>query len=158
MRVKLFVVVVASIFMLGLSGQVFAEDAKPAKGWPASVDDVIGKTKSSVKTIDMEAFKKVVENKGDAIIIDVREPEEYKSGFIPGATNIPRGVAEFKIWKAVAGFPDKTNTSIKIYTYCAIGGRAVLTAKALQDVGFTDVTAVTMKMADWIKAGNPVER
>ncbi|MCG6552611.1 MAG: hypothetical protein L7F77_09810, partial [Candidatus Magnetominusculus sp. LBB02] len=114
-----------------------AEEAKPERTWPESVDAYVAKVKKEIKLIDMEAFKKVVDNKGDAIIIDAREPEEFTSGHIPGAINIPRGLAEFKIWKAIAGYPDKTNTALKLYVYCKLGGRAALTTKALTDVGFT---------------------
>ncbi|MBF0457223.1 MAG: rhodanese-like domain-containing protein [Nitrospirae bacterium] len=135
-----------------------AEEPKAERAWPVQVDEVVAKVKKEIKVIDMEAFKKIADNKGDAIIIDAREPEEYSSGRVPGAVNIPRGLAEFKIWKALAGFPDKTNTALKIYVYCKLGGRAVLTTKALQDVGFTNVTAVDMKLADWVKANYPIER
>jgi rhodanese-related sulfurtransferase len=152
------VVFLSLLFMLVYSCFAFAEEAKPARSWPESVDEVVGAVKKSITLVDMEAFKKVVENKGDAVIIDVREPEEFASGHVPGSINIPRGLAEFKIWKMVAGYPEKQDTSKKIYVYCAISGRAALTAKALKDVGFKDVTAVNMKMADWVKAGHPVER
>ncbi|MBF0318252.1 MAG: hypothetical protein HQL01_00400 [Nitrospirae bacterium] len=148
-------IVAAAWVVLAFAVTAVASDG-PA--WPPQVDELWAKVKKDVKVIDMVAFKKIVDNKGDAVIIDVREPDEYKSGYVAGAINIPRGLAEFKIWKAVAGFPDKTNTALKIYTYCKIGGRAILTAKALQDVGFTNVTAVDMKLADWAKAGYPIER
>ncbi|QWR78352.1 rhodanese-like domain-containing protein [Candidatus Magnetomonas plexicatena] len=134
----------------------FAGDAN--RPWPESIDEYVAAVKKTINLIDMEAFKKVVENKGDAVILDVREPEEYASGHVPGAINIPRGLAEFAIWKKVAGFPDKTDTSKKLYIYCKLSGRAALTAKALKDVGFTNVTSVNMKMDDWVKAGHPVER
>ncbi|MEO5357604.1 MAG: rhodanese-like domain-containing protein [Nitrospirae bacterium YQR-1] len=152
------VVFLSLMYVLMYSCFAFAEEPKTARPWPESIDELVANVKKSINVIDMDAFKKVTENKGDAIIIDVREPDEYKSGFVPGAINLPRGLAEFKIWKMVAGYPDKTDTSKKIYIYCAIGGRAALTTKALKDVGFKDVTAVNMKMADWVKAGHPVER
>lgn len=144
----------AVIFLFAFSIASFAQE----RSWPEAVDQYIAKVKPSVTIIDMEAFKKVVDNKGDAVILDVREPDEFKSGYVPGAINLPRGVAEFKIWKLIAGYPAKMETNKKIYIYCALGGRSVLTAKALKDIGFTDVTAVNMKIADWIKAGYPVER
>ena len=90
------------------------------------------------------------------MIIDVREPGEYAAGYIPGAINIPRGVIEFKIWPYV-GFPEKTNTGKKLILYCKSSGRCSLATKTLQDLGFTNVIAVDMKFADWIKAGYPLE-
>ncbi len=150
----LLTILIMTFSVLGIS----TAGEKKAPPWPPHVTDYVKEAKKSVKVIDMEAFKAVVDNKGDAVIIDVREPGEFKSGHVPGAINIPRGLAEFKIWKAVAGYPDNTKTDIKIYTYCKLGGRGIMTAKALQDVGFTNVTAVGMKVADWVKAGYPVER
>lgn len=153
-----FTVVLLSLLMM-FSGLCFAADeVKEAPAWPQNVTDMVKAVKGQVTVISMEEFKKVVDNKGDAVIIDVREPEEFATGRVPGAINIPRGLAEFKIWKAVAGFPDKTKTDMKIYTYCKIGGRGILTAKALKDIGFTNVTAVDMKVADWVKAGHPLDR
>lgn len=149
------VVLFTSILVIVFSTVLYAQEARD---WPESVDAYVATVKKSVNAIDMEAFKKVVDNKGDAVIIDVREPDEYKSGFIAGSINIPRGLMEYRIWKAVAGYPAKTDTKKKIYLYCKLGGRAILAAKALKDVGFTNVIAVDMKMADWIKAGYPVQR
>ena len=44
----------------------------------------------------------------------------------------------------------------QIYLYCKTGGRCTLAAKTLQDLGFTNVTAVVMLFEDWKKAGYPV--
>ncbi|KWT94497.1 rhodanese-like domain-containing protein [Candidatus Magnetominusculus xianensis] len=160
MRLKKMIAAAWVVVIVFASVPMAAEEPKPDpnRAWPVQVDEHVAKVKKEIKLIDMEAFKKIADNKGDAIIIDAREPEEFTSGRVPGAVNIPRGLAEFKIWKALAGFPDKTNTALKIYVYCKIGGRAVLTTKALQDVGFTNVTAVDMKLADWVKANYPIER
>jgi rhodanese-related sulfurtransferase len=43
----------------------------------------------------------------------------------------------------------------KIYVQRASGGRATLAAKQLKDIGFTNVTAVVMELADWQKLGYP---
>ncbi len=139
------------LLCLMLPGFIFA-----AK-WPSIVDEKVAEVKKSIKTIDMAAFKTVLDKKEFDMLIDVREPNEYAAGHVPGAINIPRGVIEFKIWKKI-GFPDKTDTGKKIILYCSLGGRCALAAKSLQDLGFTDVTAVDMKIKEWIKAGNPIER
>jgi rhodanese-related sulfurtransferase len=106
----------------------------------------------------MEAFKKIIDAKADIVILDVREPAEYKAGFVPGAVNIPRGTLEFSVWRTIAGYPAKTDTGKKIYIYCSLGGRSALAAKALKDLGFTNVIAVDMKFADWVKENYPVAK
>jgi rhodanese-related sulfurtransferase len=126
-----------------------------AQNYPASVKEYVANVRKQVKTIDMAGFKTVYDAKTNALIVDVREPEEYAAGYIPGAVNLPRGLLEFNIWSEV-GFPDKTDVNKKIYLYCKTGGRCTLAAKSLQDLGFTDVTAVVMVFEEWKKAGYPV--
>ena len=151
---KAAAVVVAGIIVFAFTMAAVAQE----RSWPESIDQYVGEAKKTVTVIDKETFKKVLDKKGDIVILDVREPDEFKAGHVPGAINIPRGLVEFRIWKAVAGYPTATNTGKKIYIYCASGGRAVLATKSLKQVGFTDVTAVDMKFADWIKASYPIER
>ncbi|MCI5147190.1 MAG: rhodanese-like domain-containing protein, partial [Candidatus Electrothrix sp. AR3] len=71
----------------------------------------------------MEEFHKLFEKKDYDLIVDVREPDEYASGHLPGAINIPRGLLEFKIWKHIE-FPKNTDVDKHIYLYCKVGGRA----------------------------------
>jgi rhodanese-related sulfurtransferase len=157
MKVRIIALLTAAIMVFAVSSTVFAAE-KGDRAWPASVDQYVAKVKKSVNAINMQQFKAIVAAKGNAVLLDVREPDEYRAGHVPTAVNVPRGLVEFKIWKAVLSYPGKTDFKKKIYIYCALGGRSILAAKSLKDLGFTNVTAVDMKMADWVKAGNPIER
>lgn len=126
-----------------------------AQGYPASVRDLVARTKAQVRTIDMATFKSALEKREAGLIVDVREPAEYASGHVPGAINIPRGVIELSIWPHV-GFPDSIELSKRITLYCGSGTRCILAAKSLQDLGFTNAVAVDMRIADWVKAGYPL--
>ncbi len=128
--------------------------AEAAKAYPGSVSQLVSQAKKSIKPISLAAFKAAYDARDYDIIVDVREPGEFRSGYIPGAVNIPRGVIEFKIWPYV-GFPEKTNTSKKIILYCKTGGRCALAAKSLQDLGFSNVRAADIKFSAWVKAGYP---
>jgi rhodanese-related sulfurtransferase len=139
---------VAAIVLL-FPGPVLAQTAPPAVG------ELLARTKAQVKTIDMAAFKAGLEKGELGMVVDVREPEEFEEGHVAGAINIPRGVIEVRIWPKV-GFPDKLDLGKKITLYCGTGFRCVMSAKSLQDLGFTNVTAVDMKIADWKKAGYPL--
>ena len=123
-----------------------------AANWPAEVDKMVASAKKSVHLIDIHQFKKVVDKPDDALIIDVREPNEYYDGHIPGAINIPRGLLEFKIWKQL-GYPDKVNKQKTLYLYCKLSGRSALAAQSLTKLGFSNAIAVDMKTADWRAAG-----
>jgi len=126
-----------------------------AQNYPASVKELVLSTRKQIKTVDMATFKSIVDTRAPVLIVDVREPDEYAEGHVPGAVNVPRGLLEFAIWSEV-GFPDKTDMNRQMYLYCKTGGRCTLATKTLQDLGFTNATAVVMQFADWKKAGNPV--
>ena len=126
------------------------------KPFPDNVARLVAETKQSIKTIDMQTFRDVLVSKAYDMIIDVREPDEYAGGHVPGAVNIPRGVIEFRIWRHV-GYPDATDTSRRIYLYCKSGSRCALATRSLQDLGFSRAVAVDMKIKDWVAAGHPLE-
>jgi rhodanese-related sulfurtransferase len=121
---------------------------------PPVVSQKIQAAKKQVNTIGMEEYRNVVENPGEALIVDVREPNEFSAGHVPGAINIPRGVLEFQIWKQV-GFPANPDLSRNIILQCQSGNRASLAAQSLAELGFTHTTAVVMRLEDWQQAGHP---
>jgi rhodanese-related sulfurtransferase len=140
--------------LLALSG-VCLSPWCPAQGLPPPVTELVAKARAQVKTIDLAAFKASLDRNGAGLIIDVREPGEFAAGHVPGAMNIPRGLIEFRIWSQV-GFPEHPDQNRKLTLYCGSGARAALAAKSLHDLGFSDVTAVTMRFEDWKKAGYPI--
>jgi rhodanese-related sulfurtransferase len=121
---------------------------------PPVVTQKIQAAQKQVKTIGMEEYRKVVESPGETLIVDVREPNEFAAGHVPGAINIPRGVLEFQIWKQV-GFPASPDLDRNVILQCQSGNRASLAAQSLADLGFTHTTAVVMGLDDWQKAGHP---
>ena len=131
--------------------------AAPAPSYPPLINELVAKTKSQIKTVKMPEFKAAFDRKDLGLLVDVRNENEFEDGFVTGAENVPRGLIEFRIWKLV-GFPDKTDMNKKMTLYCASGGRCALATKSLQDLGFTTVTSVDMRFADWVKAGYPVAK
>ena len=127
-----------------------------AADWPPIVSERIARAKAAVKTVEMVALKSAVDKKESVLILDVREADEYQSGYIPGAINIPRGMLEMKIWKHV-GYPDKLDTSRKIYVYCLTSGRSALATETLTQLGFTNAYLVNMHLDEWKKAGYPLD-
>lgn len=128
-----------------------------AQNYPDSIKQMVGAAKKQVKVVNMEQFKAAFDKKETGLIVDVRNPDEYATGFVPGAVNVSRGLLEFTIWDQV-GFPDKTDMAKKMTLYCKSGGRCALATKTLQDLGFTNVQSVDMKFEDWVKAGYPVAK
>ncbi|MEQ1654613.1 MAG: rhodanese-like domain-containing protein [Nitrospira sp.] len=125
-----------------------------SQSFPPVVTQKIQAAQKQVKTIGMEEYRKIVERPGDALIVDVREPNEFAAGHVPGAINIPRGVLEFQIWKHV-GFPTDTEMGKTLYLQCQSGNRASLAAQSLAELGFTETTAVVMSLEEWQQVGHP---
>ncbi len=144
----------AGLLLPGLSQ---AQLAPPAPSYPPIVGKLVADTKKQIKTIKMDEFRAALDKNDLGKLIDVREEDEYVDGFIPGAVNIPRGLIEFRIWKAL-GFPNAVDMNQRLTLYCATGGRCALSAKSLQDLGFTNVVSADMKFEDWQKAGHPVQK
>jgi phage shock protein E len=71
----------------------------------------------------------------DPIIIDVREPEEYKSGHVRGARNIPPD-------QLMLGAPQLADvpTNAKLIVYCRTGSRSNVAMNILRDLGYTHIT------------------
>ena len=77
------------------------------------------------------------------ILIDVREPQEYQSGILPGAQMIPRGLLEAKLIEMPIckerSQPLEWLAENNILLYCHTGSRSALAAHSLQKMGFNKV-------------------
>lgn len=135
-------------------GAFVVAPSRAAENWPDSVDQYVAQVRKTIDTTDINGYLAVVSNPNGAALIDVREETEFAAGHVPGTTNVSRGRLEFRIWKAL-GYPNQVDMNRKIYVQCASGGRATLATKQLQDIGFTNVTAVVMDLAEWQAKGYP---
>jgi 3-mercaptopyruvate sulfurtransferase SseA len=66
-----------------------------------TLNDFIENAKKTIKSVSA-AEAGAMHEKGGVLFLDVREPKEYKSGHIPGALNVPRGVLELEINRKAA--------------------------------------------------------
>src|SRR6185503_556315 len=86
------------------------------------------------------------------VLIDVRDPDEYRDGFIEPATNISRGFLEFRIAGAA------TDPKTPIVLYCQSGLRSMLASKVLKDLGYENVTNLQGGFQKWAQSGLPVAK
>ena len=91
----------------------------------------------------------VVDLVGTATFLDVREPDEYEQGTVPGATHIPRGHLEFQVEGRLL------EKDAQIVVYCAGGVRSAFAAKTLLDLGYSDVVSVDGGFNRWKDEGRP---
>jgi rhodanese-related sulfurtransferase len=109
----------------------FVADAKK-KVTEISPTDTASKTKSS-----------------DAVIVDVREKDEWDEGHIPDAVHMSRGMLELEVEDK---FPDRNMT---IICHCGGGGRSALAAESLQKMGYKNVRSMAGGFKAWKAAGLP---
>ena len=139
----LFVSVLAFVLTLALTAPTaIAKDL--TKG------DMVTAAKATIAQVSA-ADAKALLDKGGYIFLDVRTSKEFKSGHIPGAVWLSRGLLEFKIAKKV---PDK-NANIVIY--CKSGGRGSLATDTLGKMGYKNVKNMDGGWKAWAKAGYPID-
>lgn len=105
--------------------------------------------RSRVKEISVAETLHKMEN--GAVLIDVREDNEWEKGHARAAAHIGRGVIERDI---VGKFPDKDQ---ELILYCGGGYRSALAADNLQKIGYTNVFSMNGGWSAWQEAGAPVE-
>ncbi len=113
--------------------------------------DLFGEVRDSVKLVSLEDLKERLETGGDLTLVDVREKDEFRGGYIPGALHLPRGFLEMQ---AEQKLPDK---SAPIVVYCAGGTRSAFAAKTLQDLGYRHVESANPGFVRWKDLRYPVE-
>ncbi|HVM01450.1 MAG TPA: molybdopterin-synthase adenylyltransferase MoeB [Acidimicrobiales bacterium] len=84
-----------------------------------------------------------------SVVLDVREPDEYAQGAIPGAVHIPRGHLEGQV---EGKLPDKSKPVI---VHCASGFRSAFAARTLQELGYADVASLAGGFNRWKDEGRP---
>jgi rhodanese-related sulfurtransferase len=84
------------------------------------------------------------------IFVDVRTPEEFASGRVPGALNIP--IQQLPGRLAELGRDDR------LVVYCERGPRSALAIETLLGAVYTHVSHLTGDMAGWRAAGLPIEK
>src|SRR5207249_4951295 len=86
---------------------------------------------------------------GEAVVVDVRDKDEWDEGHIPGAMHMSRGTIELDIEEKV---PDP---NAMIICHCGGGGRSALAAESLQKMGYKNVRSMAGGFKAWKGAGLP---
>src|SRR5258705_10527466 len=115
-----------------------------------TLKEMLADARSVVPEQGPAEVKKRIEGGEPLVLIDVRDPDEYRDGFIEPATNISRGFLEFRIGGAAA------EPTTPIVLYCQSGLRSMLAAKALKDLGYENVTNLQGGFQKWAQSGLPV--
>jgi len=111
-----------------------------------SFRELLAQAKQQIREVDTAEADELRAQPG-AVVLDVREPDEYEQGAIPGALHIARGNLESNIEGRVAD----RNTLLVVH--CAGGTRSAFAAKTLQELGYTNVVSVKGGFNKWKDEG-----
>src|SRR6202023_3530007 len=97
------------------SGRGNADLGSKVSGYMATFRELLNQTKAAIRGVDTAGAETRL---GEATFLDVREPDEYSQGTIPGAIHIPRGQLETNIEGRI------TDRDAEVVIYCAGGTRS----------------------------------
>lgn len=131
---KLWLVLATLFVFAACSNDAVNEDAVDTNN-----AEVETKVSQSYETIDLEDIEDYVAN--GYIVADVREIDEYESGHIPGAINVPLSILQNGDFSAL-------DSNEKYVIICRSGNRSVTASDILSSEGF-DVVNVSEGMSTW---------
>ena len=126
-----------------------------------SLDDLVNEALAGVEEIGVEEAARILAqpDREGWHFVDVREPDEFAEGHLPGAKSSPRGFLEVKAdldhYKRDPWFEDRER---RLILYCGGGNRSALAALTLQAMGFIRVRSLAEGWAGWTQRSYPVER
>jgi molybdopterin/thiamine biosynthesis adenylyltransferase/rhodanese-related sulfurtransferase len=112
----------------------------------ASFRELLSTTKQQIREVNTATAAELIERPG-TVVLDVREPDEYEQGTIPGSIHIPRGHLESQIENRL---PDH---DAPVVVYCAGGVRSAFAAETLGQLGYSDVVSMDGGFGRWKDEG-----
>lgn len=119
--------------------------------------DLVADAKSKVENLTPDQVAQELET-GDAVLVDVREPQERDAASIPGSISAPRGMLEFYADPSLPYHKEELDPQRRIILHCASGGRSALGAATLQEMGYSNVAHLDGGIKAWSEAGKPTEQ
>jgi molybdopterin/thiamine biosynthesis adenylyltransferase/rhodanese-related sulfurtransferase len=115
--------------------------------------DFLSRIKEQVPEVDPAEVKEILDrgDAAEAVVVDVREQQEWDESHIAGAKHVPRGYFEQRIVRAA---PDPQQ---RVILYCQSGNRSAIAAKTLIDeLGYTNVENMTGGITLWKQRNLPI--
>ena len=113
----------------------------------AGYRELLARVREEIDEISTIEAHERLESSESPLFVDVREPDEWEEGHIPAAIHVTRGRLESRIEGLI---PDKERPLV---VYCSVGARSAFAAKALGEMGYTDVVNLAGGFSDWKRNG-----
>lgn len=126
---------------------------------PMDYQRLVEAARRNVKEVSPEETREALDRGEVDVLLDVREPNEWSRGHLPGALHVPLGKLSFEADPRSPGANPELigRKGSRIVAYCARGNRSVLAADALKKLGYGEVASMKGGIVDWSKHGYPVE-
>jgi rhodanese-related sulfurtransferase len=120
--------------------------------------ELLAEARARIEEIGTAEAERELRLGGGTLFLDVREPDEFAHGHLPGALLVPRGLLEPK---AAADSPARdarlADRERPIIVYCASGARSALAARTLGELGFSKVRSLAGGLQAWAGEGRLTE-
>ena len=111
----------------------------------ATFRDLLNEAKQQIDEVDTATAEQLVAD--GALLLDVREADEFEQGAVPGSVFIPRGHLEGQVEGRL------TDKAAKVVVMCAGGVRSAFAARTLGELGYTDVVSMAGGFNKWKDEG-----
>ena len=121
-----------------------------ALGLVAAVSACGGGSAASLETVPAREAAEVLQSQPDAVLLDIRTPEEFAASRVEGSINVDFYAADFR--DRIAAL-DRDTTYV---VYCRSGNRSASAMELFDELGFTSVYEVEDGILAWVGAGLPL--
>jgi rhodanese-related sulfurtransferase len=121
-------------------------------GGDRTSDQLVKEAKTRIREVSVVELNRMIDNKEKIVILDVRDRDEFETGYIPGAINLSRGMLEFKVSMMI---PDR---NAKIVVYCGVDLRGPLATRTLNEMGYKNAENLIGGLKAWKAAGYPIAK
>jgi rhodanese-related sulfurtransferase len=115
-------------------------------------DQLVKEAKARIREVSVVELNRMIDDKEKIVILDVRDRDEFETGYIPGAINLSRGMLEFKVDMMI---PDR---NAKIVVYCGVDLRGPLATRTLNEMGYKNAVNLIGGLKAWKAAGYPMAK
>ncbi len=116
-------------------------------------DALIRELRTTTKQVEPDALHSECSlASGAPVVICISESDEHAQGAVPGALHLPRSYLELRIERTVP------NRETPVVVYCQSGTRSVFAARALSELGYTNVRSLAGGFTGWKRAGLAFEQ
>jgi rhodanese-related sulfurtransferase len=140
--IKIMSMIPGFVLLIALLGSAGCAAETPSRSSTAS---------GGVSRVGVDEFARAMQGQ-DVLVLDVRTPEEFKKGHLPGALNVDVNGEDF------AAAVERLDPERTTLVYCRSGRRSARACAMMEQKGFREILDLAPGILGWEAAGQPVVR